>query len=116
MRWFFLFIVAVSTIWVLSHHPPDSKFTQWAAGYDKELHFVAYAIVGFILCKLLPNHSRLNLVIAILCLSVMDEYHQMYVGRVWEWGDLLADNLGGVSIIALDAINRKFRIFDRRKS
>lgn len=88
---------------------------------DKHEHFVTYAILGGLFLRALAagRWSRVTLglaLLAALCAAAYgatDELHQYFVpGRDCEWGDLLADTLGGLTaagLILAYAIIRRVR-------
>jgi VanZ family protein len=71
--------------------------------WDKGLHCTEYAGLGLLLVVALFRSTALRpagLVVAATALAVFygatDEIHQYFVpGRLCEWGDLLADSIGG---------------------
>ena len=74
-------------------------------GQDKFMHFVAYAILGYLLARSIKNSNTglglsqvLWVAMIALAYGVSDEFHQSFVvGRDASIGDLLADGLGGLA-------------------
>lgn len=95
------FIFALSSI-------PDPPVVGPMPLNDKVKHFVLYFGFGWLIARGLrpafPGRPwRLVAVAAIIAsaYAVSDEYHQSFVpGRMADWGDWLADTLGGLASAA----------------
>jgi VanZ family protein len=108
----------VVVIFVLSSIPPDSMpdiDTVW--DFDKAVHFVEYAILGFLLFRALLSSGRVSArwsgVLAICCaiaLGGIDELYQSLPGRNTSVYDWISDSLGAmVAIICCLALYEKVR-------
>jgi VanZ family protein len=76
---------------------------------DKILHFFEYAILTFLIHRLISQYNFRHPLLLSFCLSVVygisDEIHQLYVpGRVFSHLDMLANSLGALSIVVLNVI------------
>jgi len=73
------------------------------SNFDKVAHFSVYGLLATLLVRL--GHGRRAIGLALLATSLYgasDEWHQYYVpGRSCEFGDWLADTLGGALALAL---------------
>ena len=74
---------------VFTHLPPSAALPE-AAGLDKVLHFSGYSLLSF----LLFSRVQFKTFPILMIYSLFDEGTQPYFRRDFEWGDLLADNLG----------------------
>lgn len=120
---------ALAIYWVvlaLSTHLPDPWGEESGAPHaDKQLHFSAYAGLGFALATTLWVHRRaqgkpafgarpfLTAAATAITYGILDEATQPLTGRDFEWFDWLADILGtnlGVSLSAglIALVWRKF--------
>lgn len=91
-------------IFILSSHPMPETVPPWPFK-DKLLHLSAYAVLGALVLRALKHSSWRHHRVLIMGVSMMfaglyglsDEWHQYYVPyRSAEFGDLLADIVGGV--------------------
>jgi VanZ family protein len=68
---------------------------------DKLIHTGEYAVLGFLIARLVGRRTAGTLVIALtavlaLCYGVTDEIHQLYVpNRHFDLRDMMADLIGG---------------------
>lgn len=88
---------------------------------DKHEHFVFYGVLGLLFLRAFAKGqwTRVTLGLALLAAlataayGATDELHQYFVpGRDCEWGDLIADSLGGLTaagLILAYAIIRRVR-------
>ena len=74
-----------------------------AVPMDKVLHGLEYLIFGVLLFRAFHRGAELSLGWCVFCtaffaaaFALSDETHQFFVGRDCEWGDLVADSMGGV--------------------
>ena len=107
MRKFLIFWMPVifyaGFIFFISSLPSEELPTYFL--YDKLVHLIEFAILGFLLTRAIRNYyPSLNsvkifflVVICVFFYGVSDELHQSFTpGRVAEFGDLFTDGLGGV--------------------
>lgn len=87
-----------SLCFFLTHLPPSAALPV-AQGFDKGAHFVGYSLLGLLLCLNLQRR-RIALIVLVFY-SLVDETTQPFVGRTFEWFDLLSDFLGGLLGISL---------------
>jgi VanZ family protein len=89
--WPLLFCAA---LWVVSSRPGPSLPPSPFFGFDKVVHLVAFAPLGFTLARALPHAPALAVLLGALY-GVIDEWHQAHVpGRMPSAGDAVADALG----------------------
>lgn len=69
---------------------------------DKVVHATEYGIFGVLLFRAFHRGAQLTLrgsLVLTACFAALfaasDESHQFFVGRDCEWGDLIADSIGG---------------------
>lgn len=79
----------------ISTHVPVPSGVPMGGGFDKVLHFVAYAALAFLLVLWRGPHRWVCCAMVIAAYSIADELLQIPVGRSCEFGDLVADWLGG---------------------
>jgi len=80
--------------------------------FDKAIHMVEYAVLGFLLARAfnggrrpLTNGAVRWAFVAALLYGLSDEYHQSFVaGRDASWLDLVADGVGGYAGARIYAI------------
>ena len=98
-------LVAMAAIFIVSSQPDVPVPT--AVG-DKPLHALAYAGLGFLVCRAvsggLPPRVTVRVAVATFLITVgygaTDEVHQMYVpGRSAEIRDLIADGVGAMGAL-----------------
>jgi VanZ family protein len=104
----------------LSNPPvPDLGFFSW----DKLLHAGAYAVLGWLAAMTLRRSSRgywpaaLFIIPAVFAAlyGLSDELHQMLVkDRAFQWGDLVADTVGGTVIQGVFPIWERIRKVTKR--
>lgn len=76
---------------VLTHIPLSGALPE-GNGFDKLFHFAGYTVLGILLSLNTKKIFRALLILVIY--SWADEFTQPYVGRDFEWLDLLADFIG----------------------
>lgn len=82
--------------WILCFfltHLPPSNVPQVANNFDKAFHFAGYMLLAI----LFQFNRRRGVLVSLLVLtaySLFDELTQPYVGRTFDWLDLLADFIG----------------------
>lgn len=105
-------------IFALSSIPPDSMpDIDTPSDFDKVIHFVEYAILGFLLFRALFSSGRASArwsaVLALCCavaLGGIDELYQSLPGRNTSVYDWISDSLGAiVAIICCLALYEKVR-------
>lgn len=108
----------IVVIFALSSIPPDSMpGIDALLGFDKAVHFVEYAILGFLLFRALLSSGRVSArwsgVLALCCavaLGGIDELYQSLPGRNTSVYDWISDSLGAtVAIICCLALYEKVR-------
>ncbi len=108
----------VVVIFVLSSIPPDSMpDMDTRLDVDKAIHFVEYAILGFLLFRALFSSGRISArwsaVLALCCavaLGGIDELYQSLPGRNTSVYDWISDSLGAaVAIVCCLVLYEKVR-------
>ena len=104
----------------LSNPPvPDLGLFSW----DKLLHAGAYAVLGWLAAMTLRRSNRGYLPAALFIIpaafaalyGLSDELHQMLVrDRTFQWGDLVADTVGGTVIQGVFPIWERIRKVTKR--
>ena len=108
-----MFAIMLTFVALLSLKPfdfqiPEKDFCHWGIsigfpGSDKVGHFIAFFVLGLLLYRGLtlnvPQMRNRALVVTIgtlLCLGILIEVAQPFMGRSCDIADLVADTLGGV--------------------
>ncbi len=112
--WLILTIVVTVSILVLSLVPSPPEIPGGFHFADKIAHFIAYAVLSFLLFTSLFEGKKLStvLIVAALCLAYggVIEILQIFTHRQPEILDLTADLFGAVCGAALGAgLNRRIR-------
>jgi VanZ family protein len=101
-------------------HWPHVSLERYPQNFDKVLHFTGYAGFGFLIAVWVSTKrtfSRRDFAAAfavIFVYAIVDEVTQPYFGRDCEFGDMVADWIGGLSGMAvfllLRAVLRRFQL------
>ncbi len=76
--------------------------------WDKLVHFITYGVIGVLLGMILKTKPLLLILILVVSVGAVDEFHQIYIpGRHAGLDDLSADLLGGLAALP---IVRKLRL------
>lgn len=91
----------------LATHLPVGPVVEQLPTSDKQLHFIAYALLGCALPWWSAANRRtswrrlMRLYVLVLVYAACDELLQIPVGRSAEWGDWLADAAGSLVGVAI---------------
>jgi VanZ family protein len=103
-------LVAMATIFILSHQPGDTLQLPSIPGLDKVAHAVIYGVLAAsALYAFTPNSTQYDpraraaaVVVFCVLFGLVDEYHQSFIPGRWASGwDLVADGLGGAMVAGL---------------
>ncbi|MBW2995865.1 VanZ family protein [Candidatus Woesearchaeota archaeon] len=77
------------------------------------LHFIEYAVLSLFLFRAFYaskiKYATLLAVIFAIVIGIFDELHQIFVsGRVFQYGDILANSIGAISVQFLGKIRTLF--------
>ncbi|HEV3341269.1 MAG TPA: VanZ family protein [Pirellulales bacterium] len=82
-------------------HWPHVSLEHYPQNFDKVLHFTGYAGFGFLIAAWVSARRKFGLrdfaagFAVIFVYAILDEVTQPYFGRDCEFGDMLADWIGG---------------------
>jgi VanZ family protein len=88
-------------------HWPHVSLEHYPTNFDKVLHFTGYAGFGFLIAVWVSARRKFGLrefaagFGVIFAYAIFDEVTQPYFGRDCEFGDMVADWLGGLSGMAV---------------
>jgi len=106
-------------IFVQSSYPSFEK-TPDLPFMDKQLHFIAYAVLGILFFRAIRISSTCTKHLTIVVLAIAasslygatDELHQSFVvARDGDWADVLADTVGSiVGVLIFDKLTSYFQL------
>ncbi len=106
-------IAALALYWLvlfIGTHLPEQKVSGVAMSHDKLVHTVAYAVLTTLLCIAWRRTGgrpglwgRLGIAAVVLAYGAMDELTQPFFGRSCDLYDWLADGVGVMLALVVDA-------------
>lgn len=98
-HWRVLAVIVIALVWIGSLWPTLNVPTVRFAHADKVQHFLAYAVIAFLLCRGWPRLGNHWLwVIAVLCGGAAEIGQALFTTvRHPDWWDMLANALGAVA-------------------
>ncbi|MCX5766740.1 MAG: VanZ family protein [Gemmatimonadetes bacterium] len=110
---------------VLTSWPNPPAMDQLPSESDKVAHFMMYLMLGFWVARAVRQSPTprtlltmlLSTMVGVSVFGALDEWHQLFIpGRSMEFGDWLADSLGGIAGVGLLTLSAGVAVARRNTS